>query len=647
MYFKINDTIPLVVRPEAIGPALSLTGTINLGATDRYWANTYTYNLNLNRSKGAGYGRVYFYSPTYTTWVDYVSNIVAGAAPTGGTPSTLGDVTTWARRSIIENNSGYGWIWESCKNGAAANTSVTPTPIMSLGSNTATLEVAGLIKSTKNGNTVTIGSQNATFTHIYNSANIPFIFNKDVYIASNYNLLPYNTPGSIGLTDKRWNSSFFTTAVRVGAVSTNTSSTTDRNIYIGPDGVFLDSITADDCHIVLRGVGANYAILRATTIGVANTTGSSELILGNATAYTAAKNAKGAVSLYSSGTKGTSIVAANNSTAWYTATLQAKTGTIALTSDITDLDFTSIGVAAATGNKFVSQISQTDGKISAAISTATIGTQYIPVYINQGTITQITANSVLANLSSTTAASTYAASPRPGITGTLGTAHGGTGNTSFTQWGVVYANPATKLVSTGQGTSGYVLTAKGAAAPAWTAQSALSGVAAAKNTSLSFGTTSTIATIGGNDINVTMPSSNFTHHYGSSAASTTYWITTNIVASDAGTTWIRGQVFGSKGTTLPAFVVFTANFYKINGSNPLDGNTSVTLNYWDPLGLYSSFQAAFDSNRKVYFSFKYNSRYSRVEALINHDTITKNEIASISTTAPTVQATYAGTKVTS
>lgn len=38
----------------------------------------------------------------------------------------------------------------------------------------------GLLKITNNSNTVTIGSQNTSFTHIYNSANIPFIFNKSV-----------------------------------------------------------------------------------------------------------------------------------------------------------------------------------------------------------------------------------------------------------------------------------------------------------------------------------------------------------------------------------------------------------------------------------------------------------------------------------
>ena len=53
------------------------------------------------------------------------------------------------------------------------------------------------------------------------------------------------------------------------------------------------------------------------------------------------------------------------------------------------------------------------------------------------------------------------------VSGTLGTARGGTGNTSFTQWGIIYANPATKLVSTAAGTSGYLLQGNGSAAPSW------------------------------------------------------------------------------------------------------------------------------------------------------------------------------------
>lgn len=42
----------------------------------------------------------------------------------------------------------------------------------------------GLFKITNNSNTVTIGSQNASFTHIYNSATIPFIFNNSILTTS-------------------------------------------------------------------------------------------------------------------------------------------------------------------------------------------------------------------------------------------------------------------------------------------------------------------------------------------------------------------------------------------------------------------------------------------------------------------------------
>lgn len=44
---------------------------------------------------------------------------------------------------------------------------------------------AGLVKITYNGNTTTIGSQNSSYCHIYNSANIPFYFNKNILVNGN------------------------------------------------------------------------------------------------------------------------------------------------------------------------------------------------------------------------------------------------------------------------------------------------------------------------------------------------------------------------------------------------------------------------------------------------------------------------------
>lgn len=45
--------------------------------------------------------------------------------------------------------------------------------------------VAGLLKSMSNGNIVSIGSQNSSWCHIYNSANIPFYFNKEIFVNGN------------------------------------------------------------------------------------------------------------------------------------------------------------------------------------------------------------------------------------------------------------------------------------------------------------------------------------------------------------------------------------------------------------------------------------------------------------------------------
>lgn len=89
-----------------------------------------------------------------------------------------------------------------------------------------------------------------------------------------------------------------------------------------------------------------------------------------------------------------------------------------------------------------------------------------PGYVTSSGVTSITikTTSPLSGGSdtATTSTGTYTLS-----LGTVGVGNGGTGNTSFTQWGVIYANPATKLVSTAAGTSGYLLQGNGAAAPSW------------------------------------------------------------------------------------------------------------------------------------------------------------------------------------
>ena len=63
---------------------------------------------------------------------------------------------------------------------------------ISIGTNlpvtTYAFNVSGLVGITNNSNTVVIGSQNAGFCHIYNSANIPFIFNRAVLVTGTQDL---------------------------------------------------------------------------------------------------------------------------------------------------------------------------------------------------------------------------------------------------------------------------------------------------------------------------------------------------------------------------------------------------------------------------------------------------------------------------
>lgn len=112
---------------------LPLSAGINKALTGKLIAAK---GIGLNNAGVAG---ISFYTNAYVTWVEYMTQAGAGMASTGGVAPTYGDVTSWARRSTIEQTSGYGWIWDSCANGAGNN----PDPKMALSSNTGNLKVKG------------------------------------------------------------------------------------------------------------------------------------------------------------------------------------------------------------------------------------------------------------------------------------------------------------------------------------------------------------------------------------------------------------------------------------------------------------------------------------------------------------------------
>lgn len=79
----------------------------------------------------------------------------------------------------------------------------------------------GLLTSTKNGNTVNIGSQNTSYCHLSNSANVPFHFNKDLRVAG-------EIYAGTGYRNRVWHDGNLTPSSYI-AKSTLLSSGTDMN----------------------------------------------------------------------------------------------------------------------------------------------------------------------------------------------------------------------------------------------------------------------------------------------------------------------------------------------------------------------------------------------------------------------------------
>lgn len=115
-----------------------MTGTTTVASISNNGYTTVN-RLGLNRKNGAKNGRIYWYesdvaSSPYYTWVTYMSDVSNGNAPTGGKPSGLGNVTSWAMRSLIEHSANYGWLLESTTNAVATANTVTPLPQWALSS---------------------------------------------------------------------------------------------------------------------------------------------------------------------------------------------------------------------------------------------------------------------------------------------------------------------------------------------------------------------------------------------------------------------------------------------------------------------------------------------------------------------------------
>lgn len=127
------------VTSSALGNYVTLDTAQTISGIKTFNARIDASIIQLRRSTSTSYGRISFYNSSYVTWFEYMTN-AGTASPTGGNAPSGTYVTSWARRSLIESTSGYGWIWESCANSANA----VPDIKMELSSNTGNLKVKGL-----------------------------------------------------------------------------------------------------------------------------------------------------------------------------------------------------------------------------------------------------------------------------------------------------------------------------------------------------------------------------------------------------------------------------------------------------------------------------------------------------------------------
>ena len=126
-----------VSRTGAIN-ASSATLTGNLTASTSSIGTMNANVLNLQRYSTASSG-ISWYSNSYNTWFDYMAPSGTGNGPRGNITAPSGSlVTSWARRSLIENAPGYGWTFES-----GSNSGTTPSVVAEIRASDGSARFAG------------------------------------------------------------------------------------------------------------------------------------------------------------------------------------------------------------------------------------------------------------------------------------------------------------------------------------------------------------------------------------------------------------------------------------------------------------------------------------------------------------------------
>lgn len=214
-----------------------------------------------------------------------ISGSKSGSSITATTFS--GNATTATTASKLSTVSKTAWgqtFWTS--NGVPTSISGNMTGVGSISASGNIETSAGLFKSTNNGNTLTIGSQNSSWCHFANSANINFHFNKEIHSAGGFKV--YNTAhglssagaltaatGSFSSTLAVTSTSTFTgKTTHNGGIGTTTlaasgATTLSSTLAVTGSSTFTGKTTHNGGLLVAAGksleIGTSYMIYNSTT----------------------------------------------------------------------------------------------------------------------------------------------------------------------------------------------------------------------------------------------------------------------------------------------------------------------------------------------------------------------------------------------
>jgi hypothetical protein len=172
--------------------------------------------------------------------------------------ATYGDVTSWARRSLIEPGSGYGWIWEAAPNDKALTTSTATTPLMALSSSTGNLRIKGNFIT--EGNNVILGSAGTYYINTETSKLNALTTAGQITAGSH--IIPSANANDLGSASNKWQNLYVSKNIAVGngaaASAVNTGNvqidgglSASKNSYFDAQVIIKKAVmeydTSDEC----------------------------------------------------------------------------------------------------------------------------------------------------------------------------------------------------------------------------------------------------------------------------------------------------------------------------------------------------------------------------------------------------------------